>query len=185
MRLSIGGRSVAWAWTSALSPTDDPTKGNCSPRPSVEGPAIPTNSPRLNFPRPPGDQTPPRQGRTELEHDGGQIPARPFQRRNRRGTPKGYAGYELFLKSFAGLLRWAEMSLRAGSNKPSGRQHWDICGGCLCSGGAVSGQGWGFGLVAVPGGGADFQGVHAPVHVSMYGFAGPAGVFLGVVAGFA
>ena len=40
-------------------------------------------------------------------------------------------------------------------------------------------------MVGVPGGGADFQGVDPPVQVSMYGFGGPAGVFLGVVAGLA
>ena len=37
-------------------------------------------------------------------------------------------------------------------------------------------------MIAVSGGGADFQGVRPPVHVGMDGFAGPAGVFLGVVA---
>lgn len=49
-------------------------------------------------------------------------------------------------------------------------------------------QGWSLGLVRVPGGGADFQGVHAmrtPAGAPVERCGGPAGVFFGVVAGFA
>ncbi|SDX47482.1 hypothetical protein SAMN04487912_11378 [Arthrobacter sp. cf158] len=48
----------------------------------------------------------------------------------------------------------------------------------------MSWQGWGFGLVGVPCGSADFQGVHV-ARAAVQGPGGPAGVFFGVVAGFA
>ena len=46
-------------------------------------------------------------------------------------------------------------------------------------------QGWGLGLVSVPGGRADFQGMDVGIHEPGFGFAAPRGVFFGVVAGFA